>query len=263
VSFQSTSSTNISTVNALNSNQLFVVKKERGQGASKRKWGIEMNEARKLCSKTCGRIDTIDSLIGHCHLCHRSWKHWHSAKNHGTALAIVVACETCKERAEGEIRSEWKIPPKKFMDFHTFRDRLSAQGLECSPTFGRHSGDRAMKVHTKLSLKDRKKFYEEDVIRPRRAAGRPSNASIRIIASSSKESLITPEQHQNGKRSRTKSRLCGDFGHLSSHLGTFHEPPTKIKNGKACQWCGEMAFTRCLVRDAALHFFPDQREQQG
>jgi hypothetical protein len=37
VSFQSTSSTNISTVNALNSNKFFVVKKERGQGATKQK----------------------------------------------------------------------------------------------------------------------------------------------------------------------------------------------------------------------------------
>jgi hypothetical protein len=45
VSFQSTSSTNISTVNALNSNKLFIVKKERGQGATKRKWAIKMNEA--------------------------------------------------------------------------------------------------------------------------------------------------------------------------------------------------------------------------
>ena len=37
VSFQATSSTTITTVNAINSNNLFVVKKERGQGLSKRK----------------------------------------------------------------------------------------------------------------------------------------------------------------------------------------------------------------------------------
>jgi hypothetical protein len=36
VSFQSASSMNISTVNALNSNKLFVVKKERGTGANKK-----------------------------------------------------------------------------------------------------------------------------------------------------------------------------------------------------------------------------------
>ena len=44
VTFQSTSSTNISTVNALNGNRLFVREKERGQGTSKRRWAIEMNE---------------------------------------------------------------------------------------------------------------------------------------------------------------------------------------------------------------------------
>jgi hypothetical protein len=67
VSFQSTSSTNISTVNVLNSNTLFVVKKERDhQGVSK--GNGEMNEARQLYLKTYGRIHTIDSLIGSCHI---------------------------------------------------------------------------------------------------------------------------------------------------------------------------------------------------
>jgi hypothetical protein len=68
VSFQSTSSTNILTVNALNSNKLFVVKKEHGQGANKQKWAIEMNQAQQLNLKTYGRIDTINSLIRSCHL---------------------------------------------------------------------------------------------------------------------------------------------------------------------------------------------------
>ena len=103
VSFQSTSSTNISTVNPINSNKLFVVKNECGQGLSKRKWGIEMNEACQLHLKTYGRIDTIDSLIGHCHIYYRSWKYWYSwqsAKNHGMALAIVVAYDMYKECVE-------------------------------------------------------------------------------------------------------------------------------------------------------------------
>jgi hypothetical protein len=68
VSFQSTSSTNISTVNAPNSNKLFVVKKEHGQGAAIQKWAIKMNKARQLYLKTHGRIDTIDSLIRSCHV---------------------------------------------------------------------------------------------------------------------------------------------------------------------------------------------------
>ena len=46
VSFQSTSSCNITTVNSLNDCRFYVRKKERGRGENKRLWGIEMNEAR-------------------------------------------------------------------------------------------------------------------------------------------------------------------------------------------------------------------------
>jgi hypothetical protein len=45
VSFQSTSSTNISTMNALNKNKLAVRTKECGRNKTKVKWAIEMNKA--------------------------------------------------------------------------------------------------------------------------------------------------------------------------------------------------------------------------
>jgi hypothetical protein len=260
VSFQSTSSTNISTVNALNSNKLFVVKKERGQGVNKRKWAIEMNEARQLYLKTYGRIDTIDSLIRSCHVYYRSWKYWHSAKNHGTSLAIVVAYDMYQECAEGKICLDWKVDPKKVMDFHTFRDRLSTQGLAYSPINGRYPGDRAMRVYTKLSLKERQRMFQEKAI-PKRSRGRPSNASIRT--SSTNKSVVTPEQFELGKRNRIKSRLCGDFGSLSDHLATFAEPAAKIKYSKLCEWCGEPAYTQCLVCAVALHFYPTTGKNKG
>ena len=56
-----------------------------------------------------------------------------------------------KECAEGNIYSEWKIHPKKVMDYHTFGDRLSTPGLEYSPVFQRYPADRARRVSTKLS----------------------------------------------------------------------------------------------------------------
>ena len=99
VTFQSTSSCNMSTVSALNQNSLFVVEKQRGGGDQKRKWVIEMNDARQLCLATCGRIDTIDSLINKCNMCCCCWKCWHSAKNHGLALAVVTACGVCAKSA--------------------------------------------------------------------------------------------------------------------------------------------------------------------
>jgi hypothetical protein len=48
VTFQSTSSTNISTVNALNRNKLAVRTKEGGHDKTKVKWAIEMNKACQL-----------------------------------------------------------------------------------------------------------------------------------------------------------------------------------------------------------------------
>jgi hypothetical protein len=46
--FQSTSSCNILTVNALNECSMYVRKRERGRKENKRFWGIKMNDARKL-----------------------------------------------------------------------------------------------------------------------------------------------------------------------------------------------------------------------
>jgi hypothetical protein len=97
VTFQSTSSCNITTVNALNQNALFAKTKERGSGTQKRKWVIEMNDARQLYLATYGRIDTIDNLINKCNMYYCSWKYWHSAKNHGLALAVVTAYGMYKE----------------------------------------------------------------------------------------------------------------------------------------------------------------------
>jgi hypothetical protein len=59
------------------------------------KWTRHNNSIRK----TYGRIDMIDSLIYSCHVYYQSWKYWHSAKNHGTSLAIVVAYEMYLECA--------------------------------------------------------------------------------------------------------------------------------------------------------------------
>ena len=68
VSFQSTSSCNISNVNALKSRKTSDISRERGQFYNRRYWGIEMNEARQLYLGTYSRIDFIDNLIKNCHM---------------------------------------------------------------------------------------------------------------------------------------------------------------------------------------------------
>jgi hypothetical protein len=70
-SFQSTSSCNISSVNALNELSLYVASKERGRGSTKRHWGIEMNESRQLYLHTYGIIDHIDHYLQNCNMSYR------------------------------------------------------------------------------------------------------------------------------------------------------------------------------------------------
>ena len=103
VSFQSTSSCNITTVNALNSCKASIRKKERGRGANKHHWGIEMNEARDLHLKTYGRVDVMDHYIKNTGMFCRSWKYWHSAVLHSKAMAIAVAHDMYLECAEGQL----------------------------------------------------------------------------------------------------------------------------------------------------------------
>jgi hypothetical protein len=74
VSFQSTSSCNIATVNALNECRLFVEIRERGRKSFKRYWGIEMNNARRLYLSTYGMIDRADHLLKNASIYYRAWK---------------------------------------------------------------------------------------------------------------------------------------------------------------------------------------------
>ena len=138
VTFQSTSSTNISTVNALNANQLFTVKKECGKEnagtakpSTKRKWAIEMNQGCQLYLASYGRIDTIDSLIKRCGLYYCSWKYWHACKLHVQALGLVVAYDMYREVvkeafAQFDFTSKEEANKKCGLSFHDFRATLFA-----------------------------------------------------------------------------------------------------------------------------------------
>ena len=99
VSFQSTSSCNIATVNALNECRAYVKRKERGIGPNKRHWGIEMNNTRAFYLSTYHKLDVLDHLIANCRLYYRSWKYWYSPMLHGLAMAVVVAYDCYAEVA--------------------------------------------------------------------------------------------------------------------------------------------------------------------
>ena len=72
-----------------------------------------MNEARRLYFSTYFHIDVVDHLLKKAAIFYRIWKDRHAPKNHGIAIAIVLAYDVCLECVEGNIRIEWFIPEKK------------------------------------------------------------------------------------------------------------------------------------------------------
>jgi hypothetical protein len=59
------------------------------------------------------------------------WKYWHSAKNHGHLLAVVVTYGLYKECASEPLAIaafgfESNDEPFQLLSFHNFRDQLSA-----------------------------------------------------------------------------------------------------------------------------------------
>ena len=63
ISFQSTGSTNITTVNVLGKVELYVRHREKGKGETKRIWDIEMNEGREFYLKVYGGVDKLDQIL--------------------------------------------------------------------------------------------------------------------------------------------------------------------------------------------------------
>jgi hypothetical protein len=253
VSFQSTSSCNLSTVNALNECSMFIRKKERGRGASKRQWGIEMNDARQMYLQSYFRIDTIDHLISNCNMFYRSWKYWHSPMIHGKALAVVVAYDMYLECTEGDLDPVWKV--EKPMDFWSFREKLSEQMLQYKPTRRKYPGDSNMRAATQQSrrarqertdatnqnlLEDMTQAGDEDPVDD----GNPINKSVL--------------QRAIGRRG--KSRLCGNLSHFERHVQSV---VTGKKHPLSCRVCGDHCYSVCTMCDKPLHFFPNRGKNVG
>jgi hypothetical protein len=257
--FQSTSSCNISTVNALNECGMYVRKRERGRGENKRCWGIEMNDARELYLGTYSRIDSIDHLIKNANIFYRSWKYWHSPMLHGKSLAVVVAYDLYLEVAEGKLNPAWGI--EEPLDFWTFREKLSIQMLEYSPTRKKYPGDAVMRASTQQSRRQRVAAHDYSV---RRRVGRPSQAGAAVPVAAS--AAATPSNgvtmaHLSRASSSRDSRLCGDLTRLKRHLDSI---VTGKHHGKKCVVCGEVSYSTCkLCGDKPLHFFPKNGKNVG
>ena len=257
--FQSTSSCNISTVNALNECGMYVRKRERGRKENKRSWGIEMNDARELYLGTYSRIDSIDHLIKNANIFYRSWKYWHSPMLHGKSLAVVVAYDLYLEVAEGKLNPAWGI--EEPLDFWTFRERLSIQMLEYSPARKKYPGDAGMRVSTQQSRRQRVAAQDFTL---RRRVGRPSQSAgavVPVAALAATPSNGVTLAHLNRASSNRDSRLCGDLTGLQRHLDSIE---TGKHHGKKCVVCGEVSYSTCkLCGNKPLHFFPRNGKNVG
>jgi hypothetical protein len=257
VTFQSTSSTNISTVNALNKNTLAVRTKERGRANSKVKWAIEMNEARQLYLASYGRIDTIDSLIKNCRMFYVSWKYWHACKLHVQALALVAAYDMYKEVVEEGFAafgfdSKEEAIQKCMLDFHSFRDQLAIQGLRYNPKDRKYKGDLAMRVNTKRGSAT---LYAGE----KRGRGRPR----RNVTPDGDVAFVPPSQvtlgHFKCQKRPMNGRLCGNLTKFLYHRQNIET----VKHKLVCKFCGKDCYTRCKICKLACHDNPTRGSSIG
>jgi hypothetical protein len=237
VSFQSTGGTNLSIVNGLNENSMYIRRRYRGKGKGKRQWAIEMNDGRDLYLKTYWRIDGMDHLIQNCRMFYRSWKYWHAPMIHGKAMAVVVAYDMYQECCTGALDPLWKV--NRPVDFWTFCDILSVQMLEYSPTRRKYPGDNAMRLATQQHASVRFHDPEQPITTTR---GRPTNN-------------IALQQYLKAKQDAWKAggkypRLCGDITMLTEHATTFELQA----RDHICVVCGEKCYAEC--KECGVHLHP-------
>jgi hypothetical protein len=103
VSFQSTGGTNITSVNAMYSVELYV--RERNKGS----WGIEMNEARETYLKAYSAIDKIDQMLLGWDIKYKSWRWWHAPMRHAKAIAMSMEYSLYLQCAESSVDPDWKV----------------------------------------------------------------------------------------------------------------------------------------------------------
>ncbi|CAJ1934504.1 unnamed protein product [Cylindrotheca closterium] len=252
VSFQSAGPTNISTVNALNTNQLLIhVKEERGVGKKKRKRGVEMNNGRLQYLSHCRGVHNIDRMISDCCLQYRSRKYWHSPMLQALALAIVTAYDLYLESASGSLDPVWQL--QKPMSFHQFRDRLSSQMLSYKPKYNRYPGDEAFGSHSPPIQKVRTKTDAEPSKRSRKIEAAANGCGKRCIMIDGLEAT----------KKTKRPRVVYHHADLSKHLKSFLEKKATISSGAKCVWCNEKAYTRCTICGVPLHNFPAKGVHKG
>ena len=223
VSFQSTGGTNISTVNALSSVDLYVRERKKGRGNQKRTWAIEMNEARETYLKTYSAVDKIDQMLLEWNLKYVTWKWWHAPLRHGKAIAMSMAYSLYKHCAEGDVDPEWKVP---VISGPKFRQKMSLQMVQYKSHHMKYPGDEKMRSTT---IKNQER--------------RGDNLSS-LTTCDDQVKRVSYAQYLDEKKPRgRKSRLCSDdLLLLKEHLNSM-----KKSHAAKCSMCGELTHMECQL----------------
>ena len=121
--------------------------REKGRGSGKRKWDIEMNEARELYLKMYGAVDKVDQMLkdwGFNYIC---WRWWHAPMRHGKALALCMAWQMYSDCASGEVDPDWKLD--KPLTSPKFRLRMTEQMCHYRAHYCWYPGDEFLRKATK------------------------------------------------------------------------------------------------------------------
>ena len=224
ISFQSTGSTNIQSVNALPEVQSYVRERQKGRGSGKRKWGIEMNEGRELYLKCYGAVDKVDQMLKDWGIDYICWRWWQAPMRHGKALALCMAWQMYVDCASGDVDPDWKLD--KPLTSPKFRLRMGEQMCDYNARNCAYPGDEFLRSVTRLSKRQR--------------------TDMRTVLDVADDGTkhVSYNHYLDAKHPRGKgsvSRLCGDdLDLLKAHLNSFY----KTSQGK-CQVCGKDVYYKC------------------
>ncbi len=154
--FQSTGTTNFTSVNSLPSCHLFVSKKKQGQGNDKQVWAIEYNKIRQVYLSKYWAVDAADKMIKFCGIFYYCWKYWHSPMRHCIAIVCVAIHDMYNEICYGNLDPEWAVPQKDWLNFQVIWVKLQEQMLKYSPINNCYKGDASMRPGTMECRKKRK-----------------------------------------------------------------------------------------------------------
>ncbi|MFM8622856.1 MAG: hypothetical protein ACKOB3_05715, partial [Holophagaceae bacterium] len=228
VSFQSMGGTNISSVNALSENVLYVRERKKGRGEQQRKWGIEMCNARELYLKNYSAVDKIDQALINWRVTYRSWRWWHAPMRHGKALAMSIAYQIYLQCAEGGVDPDWKVPP---LSGPLFKKKMSYQMVNYRARNMHYPGDEKMRGATQTG-----KRYRGTSDTGGTMVTQENNSMKRVHYDTYVDEKMPRDRHK-------KPRLCsGNIALLTEHIRSMEN-----RHKGRCKYCGKFTYMMCTL----------------